>query len=58
MKTNGMSDQSFIIAPMPTEQVQALKDGAKNWEDDPRLINSIQPPETNDDSAGGANRKD
>jgi hypothetical protein len=41
-----------------TEQVQVLKDGTKNWEDDPRLINPIQPPETNDDSAGGANRKD
>jgi hypothetical protein len=29
-----------------TEQVQALKDGAKNWEDDPRLGNIAPHSET------------
>jgi len=32
-----------------TDQVQALKEGAKNWEDDPQLSNIVRPPETKDD---------
>jgi hypothetical protein len=32
-----------------TEQVQALKDGTKNWEDDPQLSNVVHPAEINDD---------
>jgi hypothetical protein len=32
-----------------TEQVQALKDGVKNWEDDPQLSNVVHPAETKDD---------